>query len=59
MRSALVCERMALDCLCYSPIGPCPMQLVTPSVVAMAVNIEIANCRIIFQISFFIVVNSE
>ena len=40
--------------LVYSPIGPCPMQLVTPSVVAMAVNIEMANCRIIFQISFFI-----
>lgn len=49
-----MCERMALGCCVYSPIGPCPMQLVTPNVVAMAVNIEMANCRIIFQISFFI-----
>lgn len=32
------------------------MQLVTPKVVAMAVKMEMAICKMVFQVSFFIIV---
>ena len=32
------------------------MQLVTPKVVAIAVKIEMAICKMVFQVSFFIIV---
>jgi len=33
------------------------MQLVTPSVVAMVVSMAIANCTMVFQISFFFILH--
>ena len=36
-----------------------PMQLVTPSVVAIAVSILMAICRIVFQVFAFIFLNVE
>ena len=32
------------------------MQLVTPKVVAIAVKMEMAICKMVFQVSFFIIV---
>ena len=36
-----------------------PMQLVTPSVVAIAVRMLMAICRIVFQVFVFIFLNVE
>ena len=36
-----------------------PMQLVTPSVVAIAVSMLMAICRIVFQVFAFIFLNVE
>ena len=36
-----------------------PMQLVTPSVVAIAVSMLLAICRIVFQVFAFILLNVE
>ena len=36
-----------------------PMQLVTPSVVAIAVRMLMATCRIVFQVFAFILLNVE
>ena len=36
-----------------------PMQLVTPSVVAIAVSMLMAICRIVFQVFAFILLNVE
>ena len=36
-----------------------PMQLVTPSVVAIAVRMLMATCRIVFQVFAFIFLNVE
>jgi len=40
-------------------LWPYFMQLVTPSVVAMVVSMAIANCTMVFQISFFFIFNYQ
>ena len=51
--------RLPLFRLMTHSLGFYPMQLVTPSVVAIAVSMLMAICRIVFQVFAFIFLNVE